>query len=165
MRCRLVITIATSNSNDAENILALQKLAYESEARLYNDWSIPPLTQSLTSLLKEFEDHVILKAMDNECIIGSVRARVNKGSCAIGRLIVHPGYQGRGIGSMLLEEIEKSTSASASRYELFTGSKSEANIRLYLRHGYTITHTKSLSPNVALTFLQKSTNATCLQIT
>lgn len=27
---------------DAENILALQKIAYQSEARIYNDWTLPP---------------------------------------------------------------------------------------------------------------------------
>ena len=35
-------------------ILALQKLAYESEARLYDDWKLPPLTQTLDSLQAEF---------------------------------------------------------------------------------------------------------------
>ena len=30
-------------------ILELQKLAYQSEARLYEDWTLPPLTQTLGS--------------------------------------------------------------------------------------------------------------------
>ena len=38
--------------------------------------------------------------------------------------------------------------AGASTYELFTGSKSEANIRLYERHGYTITRTSALAKGV-----------------
>jgi len=46
--------------------------------------------------------------------------------------------------------------AGASTYELFTGSKSEANIRLYERHGYTITRTSALSPKVSTTFLEKA---------
>ena len=33
--------------SDLEEILALQKLAYQSEAELYDDYTIPPLTQSL----------------------------------------------------------------------------------------------------------------------
>jgi hypothetical protein len=42
------------------------------------------------------------------------------------------------------------------RYELFTGSKSEANIRLYHRHGYLNTCNRELSPTVSITFMEKS---------
>jgi ribosomal protein S18 acetylase RimI-like enzyme len=152
-----MLTIQRAQLNDAEEILALQKLAYESEATLYNDWSIPPLTQSLQSLLAEFGDHVILKGIKDQSIVGSVRAKFREGICTIGRLIVHPTLQGQGIGSSLLRKIEESF-PTASRYELFTGSRSERNIRLYQRKGYSITHTKSLSPNVDITFLHKLAN-------
>jgi predicted NUDIX family phosphoesterase len=40
---------------DAPAILALQKLAYQSEARIHNDYSIQPLTQTLDELGSEFE--------------------------------------------------------------------------------------------------------------
>ena len=43
----------------------------------------------------------------------------------------------------------------AAKFELFSGSKSEANIRLYQRHGYTVTRTESLSPTMLITFLEK----------
>ncbi len=33
--------------SDAEEILSLQKLAYRSEAEIYNDFNIPPLVQTL----------------------------------------------------------------------------------------------------------------------
>lgn len=33
--------------DDAPELLALQRLAYQSEARLYGDWAIPPLTKRL----------------------------------------------------------------------------------------------------------------------
>jgi len=45
--------ITSAKIEDAEAILSLQKRAYESEAKLYNDWGIPPLTQSLDSLKAE----------------------------------------------------------------------------------------------------------------
>ncbi|MGI6656883.1 MAG: GNAT family N-acetyltransferase [Desulfobulbus sp.] len=150
-----MISICRAERSDAETILELQKIAYESEARLYNDWSIPPLTQSVASLLEDFESHVILKAVQDGRIVGSVRAKVRNGKYVIGRLFVHPAYQGQGIGSMLLGEIEKSAPASVSRCELFTGCRSEANLRLYVRHGYTVTRTESLSLAVTLTFLEK----------
>jgi hypothetical protein len=39
---------------DAEEILTLQKLAYQSEAEIYNDFNIPPLVQTLESIEKDF---------------------------------------------------------------------------------------------------------------
>lgn len=150
----LMLTIDRATLEEAETILALQTLAYQSEAKLYNDWSLPPLTQTLESLREEFTTSVILKATVDNRIVGSVRAKVREGTCAIGRLIVHPESQGRGIGSKLLQAIEASCTGAA-RFQLFTGSKSEANIRLYQRHGYVITRTQTVSPTVTLTFLEK----------
>ena len=47
---------------DADEILALQKLAYASEAALYDDESLPPLTQTLEQMQAEFDRQVVLKA-------------------------------------------------------------------------------------------------------
>ena len=149
-----MLTIQRAEPDDAEEIIALQKLAYESEAKFYDDWGIPPLTQSLQSLLGEFDDHVVLKATEEQRMVGSVRAKLRAGTCSIGRLMVHPGFQGQGIGSCLLRAIEDCF-PTASRFELFTGSRSEGNIRLYQRHGYAVSPTKSLSLNVEIVFLQK----------
>lgn len=150
-----MISISLAEPQDAHAILDLQKLAYQSEARLYNDWSLAPLTQSLQSLLEEFETSIFLKAVEAWQIVGSVRAKKSLVTCMIGRLIVHPAWQRRGFGSMLLIEIE-SKFPDVCRFELFTGSKNESNIRLYQRLGYGISHTKTLSPTVSLTFLQKT---------
>ena len=153
-----MVTISHAAPEDAEDILALQKLSYRSEAALYNDWSIPPLTQTIESLRGEFTTSVILKAMFGERIVGSVRAKVVGDTCAIGRLIVHPEFQGQGIGSRLLKMIERSCN-DVVKFELFTGSRSENNIRLYQRAGYCVTRTQSLSPAVSITFLEKPAHA------
>jgi hypothetical protein len=42
--------IGKANKDDLREILALQKLAYKSEAELYDDHSIPPLTQSIEGI-------------------------------------------------------------------------------------------------------------------
>ncbi|MFZ1568578.1 MAG: GNAT family N-acetyltransferase [Thiolinea sp.] len=153
-----MVSISHATPEDAEDILALQKLAYQSEAVLYNDWSIPPLTQTIESLREEFPSLVILKATFGERIVGSVRAKVAGDTCAIGRLIVLPEFQGKGIGSRLLQTIERSCN-NVAKFELFTGSKSESNIRLYQRAGYRITKTQVLSPSVSITILEKTANA------
>jgi GNAT superfamily N-acetyltransferase len=139
---------------DADEIIALQRLAYQSEAILYNDWSLPALTQTPLSLKQEFAHSVILKTSVNNRIIGSVRASAEGKTCKIGRLIVHPDHQRRGIGSSLLTRIEQLHS-DAHQFELFTGSKSLSNIRLYEGRGYTISHSQALSENLSITFLIK----------
>jgi ribosomal protein S18 acetylase RimI-like enzyme len=148
------VEITRAVPGDAAAILALQKLAYESEARLYQDWSIPPLTQTLEEIEKELDSRVFLKACLAGVIVGSVRASLDQGTCAVGRLIVHPDFQHQGIGTQLMYAMEALLS-DAERFELFTGERSEGNIRLYTRLGYQIFRTKKASPQVTIVFMQK----------
>jgi ribosomal protein S18 acetylase RimI-like enzyme len=146
--------IAPADPTDAAEILALQKLAYQSEARLYQDWNIPLLTQTLESLRDEFASSRVLKAMEGRRIVGSVRAREISDTCHVGRLIVAPDFQGSGIGTRLMRSVEASFPA-VRRFELFTGSRSESNIRLYQRLGFTTLREQELSPAVTLVFMEK----------
>jgi len=129
------VSIVQANREDAAEILALQKIAYQSEAQLNDDWTIPPLTQTLSEVQMEFKTKVFLKAVYKDSIVGSVRAFLDSGTCLIGRLIVFPDYQRHGIGTLLMERIETIFS-HAERFELFTGAKSIGNIRFYQRLGY-----------------------------
>lgn len=126
------IFIVKASPDDAGEILALQKNAYQSEARLNDDWTLPPLTETLPEIISEFETKFFLKAVHADKIVGSVRAALDSGTCQVGRLIVHPDCQGKGIGTLLMNRIE-ATFPHAERFELFTGTKSIRNIRFYQR--------------------------------
>lgn len=139
---------------NAYEILELQKLAYQSEAVLYNDYNIPPLRQSLNSIKSDFNKYLFLIVFDSEKIIGSVKAKEENDSCYIGRLIVHPNYQGRGIGTRLMNAVE-GCFPNAKRFELFTGSKSFKNINLYKKVGYKIFKDNIVSGEVGLVYLEK----------
>ncbi|WP_218831052.1 hypothetical protein [Paenibacillus sp. XY044] len=69
------LEILHAHEADAEDILQLQKLAYISEAELYGDDSIEPLTQILEEVRMQFRDHVFIKAAAGGRIVGSVRGR------------------------------------------------------------------------------------------
>ncbi len=150
----LEIIISRAQLADAAEILALQKLAYLSEAELYHDYNLPPLTQTLAELEAELSEVVCLKAVQDGHLVASVRARELDGTCHIGRLIVHPQAQGHGLGQRLMAAIEAEF-AQAKRFELFTGSRSERNLRIYAKLGYRPVRTRDLSPNLSLVFLQK----------
>jgi len=121
---------------------------------LYDDWTLPPLTQTLVALREEFAASVTLKATVVGRLVGSVRAREANGVCQVGRLIVHPEQQGHGVGTMLMRHIEAEF-PGASSFELFTGSRSEGNLRLYERLGYLRNREQVLSQSVTLVFLEK----------
>jgi ribosomal protein S18 acetylase RimI-like enzyme len=146
--------IERAGIDDAPGILALQKLAYQSEARLYEDWNLPPLLQTLESLREEFAASVLFKALAEGEIVGSVRARIVDGVCHIGRLMVAPRQQGNGIGTRLMRHVEAAF-PQAQRFELFTGGRSEGNIRLYERLGFSRCREQVLSPTVSLVFMDK----------
>jgi len=139
---------------DSEEILSLQKLAYLSEAEIYDDFTIPPLKQTLEEIKKDFEAQVFLKAVVEESIIGSVRAYMKEGTCYVGRLIVHPDFQNHGIGKQLMGMIEEAFKET-SRFEIFTGHKSERNLYLYEKLGYRRFKTVTANEKLIIVFLEK----------
>lgn len=148
------ITIERASVKDAQEILALQKLAYRSEAEIIDDFFIPPLHQTLDETLAEFQEQTVLKIQLGERVIGSVRAYQKGETCYIGKLIVHPDFQNHGIGSRLLRAAEE-LFPEAERYELFTGEKSERNLYLYRKYGYRAFKIKQVSEKLTLVFLEK----------
>ncbi|MCJ7773774.1 MAG: GNAT family N-acetyltransferase [Desulfobacterales bacterium] len=151
------IKLIQAKIEDLEEILALQKIAYRSEAEIHNDFSIPPLHQTLSEIREEFQHQLFLKVVEQGKIIGSVRAYEKKGTCFIGKLIVHPLFQNQGIGTKLLPEIE-GRFEHAKRFELFTGYKSKKNLYLYNKLGYKEFKRNTISDKLTLIFLEKISN-------
>lgn len=147
------MNILEARTSDAEKILALQKLAYISEAELHDDFDIPPLTQSLDELVTDFENKTILKIEVDGVLRASGQVFFD-GDCAyIARMAVDPEFQGKGIGSELMNALER-VFPMAKRYELFTGENSERNLRMYERRGYSRVKSKQLGKTRVI-FLSK----------
>lgn len=152
------VTISTAAEQDVEQILKLQYLCYQSEAQLYGDYTIEPLTQSLRDLRGELASGRVLVARLGTEIVGSVRGVVgDDGTAVINKLIVHPRLQRHGLGARLLGTLEGELAETrgARRFRLFTGHRSDGNIRLYRRCGYAPSSTERVSPKLSLVTLEK----------
>ncbi len=131
----------------------MQKLAYQSEAELVGDYSIPPLTQTLDGLAEDFNNGIILKAVYRGEIVGSVRVRSIENTSHIGRLMVNPAFQNQGIGTALLLAAEKVY--PNNKFELFTSDLSVKNLSLYAKNEYKVFKQESLNESVNFVFLEK----------
>ena len=146
--------ILRANKDDLRDILSLQHLAYQSEAKLLGNPDIPPLKQTLSDLQAEFDRKIFLKAIDDAgAIVGSVRYLLEGDTVYIGKLIVNPAFQRRGIGTKLLLEVEQL--CPNRRYELFTSNQSLRNISLYERLGYKIFAVKPATETLTFVYLEK----------
>jgi len=147
--------IEKAEEKDLPEILELQKLAFRSQAEIYNDFSIPPMIQTLGEIKRDFLKQTYLKAIEHGKIIGSVRGYLENGTCYVGRLIVRPDLQNKGIGTKLMIEIETIFN-QAQRFEIFTGFKDKKNLYLYKKLGYNQFKSEQINKNLIMVFLEKS---------
>ena len=119
---------------DLPDALALQKMAFMTEAIRYNDYHLSPLEERFAAFAQEFQVKTFLQARLEGAIIGLIRGFVADGTGFIERLSVHPAHRGRGIGAALTRALE--TALGSARFELFTAAGSADNIRSYESLGY-----------------------------
>jgi tRNA (guanine37-N1)-methyltransferase len=140
---------------DAGEIHTLQLAAYLSEAKAYDDLSIPPVQEALEGTVERVAAGGVWKAVAGTRIVGVVHVAVDGSVARIGRLMVAPDWQGRGVGTKLLRVAEHTAPAGVTQYELFTGAESEGNLRLYRKAGYREVRRESQTAKVELVVLAK----------
>ncbi|MEU8505244.1 GNAT family N-acetyltransferase [Streptomyces brevispora] len=156
------VIISAAGTQDAEQILKLQYLCFQSEAELYGNYRIDPLVQTLDSVRAESATNLVFVARLGEEVVGSVRGSADQdGTGEIRRLCVHPRLQGHGLGARLLRAAESGLAdqRSAVRFRLHTGHLSESNLRLYRRAGYAPVGNTTGQDGVRMILLEKEASA------
>ena len=154
------MAIAVVAEQDLDQILQLQKRAFHGQALIYNDFSLPPLTQTIDDLKKEFRDKTIYKVEQDGKIIASIRCFRKNNILYIEKLIVDPDCQNKGIGTSIMREVEAKYSHIVNRFALFTGDKSVRNIHLYTKLGYRELRQEPTSRGFKLIYMEKNNDAT-----
>ncbi len=124
---------------DGPEILTLQRACWVQEALANDLLDLPALTESLEDVQAWMNEWTVLVLRSGGRLVGAVRGRTSRsGAWDIGRLMVAPDLQGRGLGRLLLERIEEAAPDGTEQVRLFTGARSTANLRMYKKAGYRV---------------------------
>ena len=97
---------------------------------------IPPLHESLDDVRHWLTTWATFVVRIDGRLVGAVRGRREGETWDIGRIMVAPDLQGRGLGRFLLEYVEQAAPPDITSYALFTGAGSVDNQRMYRKAGY-----------------------------
>ncbi len=131
------IIIKKAKYKDLQEICVLQKVSFYEVGKFNNNFSIRPLHETIDEFQSNFKKYYYCIAKENSSIIGSARGIFKDDCCKIENVIVHPEYQKRGIGRILVEDIEKAF-PKVERFVLFTGKNTPGNVDFYKKLNYKI---------------------------
>jgi GNAT superfamily N-acetyltransferase len=129
-------SIDRATSSDAAEIVVLQRCCWVTEAILNDTLSIPALHETLDDVAAWIDQRLVWVVRANGRLVAAVRAHLEAGRWEIGRLMVAPDLRGAGLGRWLLRYAEEAAPIGVRTLSLFTGARSERNVRMYLAAGY-----------------------------
>lgn len=129
-------TVAAFADDDLAELVVLQRCCWVQEALINDTLDHPALRETHDEVLAWTKTWTTLVVRRRARLVAAVRGRTEGASWEIGRLMVAPDLAGRGIGSHLLRLIEGCAPAHTEQLVLFTGARSERNIRMYQNAGY-----------------------------
>ena len=117
--------------SDAGELLTLQLACWVQEQHDNPGVHVPALHESLADVEAWVARDTVLVVRSAERLVAAVRASRAGDEWHIGRLMVAPDLQGRGLGRWLLARIEEEAPPGVTTYTLVTGAGSTRNQRLY----------------------------------
>lgn len=150
-----MLKILPATTEQAPTILAIQRRAFEQEARLCDNREIPPMTETLEAVLEHIVSATVLTAWMGPQLVGAARGILSADVCEIRGVCIEPEHQGKRIGTMLVTAVEQAH-PTASRFELMTNTSMPGNVRFYERLGYRITELKPFADKIVLARMSKA---------
>jgi GNAT superfamily N-acetyltransferase len=138
--------VARATEHDAAELCVLQRCCWVAEAIANDTLAIPALHEDLATITQWIKEMQVWTVRVDGRLIGAVRGALSDDSWQVGRLMVAPDFAGQGLGRWLLTFIEGRAPAHVRSYELFTGARSERNLRMYNRAGYAVSTADEPTP-------------------
>ena len=136
--------IRLASPSDAGELLTLQRACWVQEAQANPGLHLHALHEELADVETWLQESTTVVLRVGGRVIGAARGRIHTDrhgqrparTWDIGRIMVVPDLQGRGIGRLLLEAIEQAAPPQVTHFELVTGAGSERTIKMCRRAGY-----------------------------
>jgi tRNA (guanine37-N1)-methyltransferase len=122
--------------SDVGELLTLQRACWVQEQHDNPGVRIPALHESRADVEAWVQEWTTLVLRSGGRLVGAVRGRRVGDHWDIGRVMVAPDLQGRGLGRVLLEAIQDAAPEDVTEHVLFTGAGSARNIRMYQKAGF-----------------------------
>jgi tRNA (guanine37-N1)-methyltransferase len=145
------LDIRPATRADAGELFTLTRACWLQELWANPGVPVPALEESLDVLVRSLDEWTTFVARIGGRLVGSCRGRLEGLVWDIGRVMVAPDLQGRGLGRHLLGMAEQAAPPEATSYQLFTGAGSAANLRIYTSAGYRKARTSTQPGAIALT--------------
>jgi tRNA (guanine37-N1)-methyltransferase len=134
----LELDVRTATRADVGELFTLTRACWLQEMEANPGVVIPALEESLEDAVRGLAEWTTIVALAGGRIVGSARGKVVDDGTVwdVGRVMVAPDLQGRGLGRHLLRLGEELAPDEVTSYELWTGARSTDNLRMYKRAGY-----------------------------
>ncbi|MFD1396863.1 GNAT family N-acetyltransferase [Kroppenstedtia eburnea] len=147
----MITPLDITHRETAQQVLDLQLPSYRVEAELTGFDGIPPLRDTVDTLISCGETFRGLY-LDGE-LAGAISYKLEKNLLDIHRVMVHPRHFRKGVATALLQSLLDSTS-EAHRVEVSTGSLNHPAKKLYRRLGFTEVGEEEAAPGFWMTRFQ-----------
>ncbi|MGN7384513.1 GNAT family N-acetyltransferase [Paenibacillus sp. SAFN-117] len=152
----MIERIRLTNNEEALRVLRLQMDSYLVEAKRIEYDDIPPLKDTIASLMESKERFYgyFPEGTDGE-LSGAIAYEREGQTVMICRLMVRSDRFRQGIGSALLRFIEQQEQECTSFF-VTAAARNEPAIRLYTKHGYVEESRREVAPGLVLLRLVKT---------
>ena len=152
------IKLIKATVDDAQNLLAMQKICFMPHLQRYRDYESSPATATIDTILWIIENENYYKIMyDNKCV-GAINVRKDNdlGEYKLRTINILPEYQGKGVGQVAIPLAEQ-LFPDATKWYLETLADMPENRHLYEKMGYVFTgKTEMINERLTLVFYEKN---------